>query len=517
MKQRLRKNEQTSQIPRRRGYRRRPAFVLLLAAVLMVSTCSAAVFAAGASDRPDASSYAVQTAAGEHGDTATVTLGKILTVSAPNRFPDVSDFIYSIEAVRAWDNANRDTAKSGESIAASAMPMPTERGTAHQTVAVSGSTATVHVGNFQNTSASNRAAGEGEDTALKRTRTTPVQIRFAKAGYYLYKVKELGSARGSGDDYAQVVRNVPGVDYDDNEYFMVFYVCNKVDRDGNTVSGVYVRSITSYANTSGSESYAPDLSDIQNVTDNGGTAAGANTGQANGDGTFSHTLGKVGVSDESTPNQLEAYRMWNAYTDHDVVLKKNVTGNLGDRSKLFEYTITLSGLGRIGVYTTDTKAQETGDVSTVQIDSVSVGTKLSGTSFRADADGNAVLKVRLCDDDALVLNGLPMTSQYQISEAASDHVAKYEISTSGGTSGDRAAVIAKAKDTNGTEAETRIETAVETVDRYDGTVTVQFINNRDLATITGVPGTDPMVYAAAVLLCLMGAGMLVRSRGRRRL
>ena len=483
---------------RRQGVKR--IFAASLAMVLMLSMAAVSSFAAGANDRPDGSSYEVQTAAGPNGNTAVVTLGKILTCSQPDSFPAVSDFIYTVEAVEGWRNANISTALSGEPVAAADMPRPAAA-PGDRAITSSGVTSTVLIGDFQDASAQNHSTGDGPDTSLCRTRTTPVHITFSEAGYYVYKVKETGS----------VPADVPGVDYDDNEYFMVFYVCNKVDQDGNTDEGVYVHSITSYANTSGSETYKPDLSDIQNVTDNRGAAAGANTGQVNPDGTVTHQTGKVGVSSPEHPNQLEAYRMWNAFVSHDLVIKKNVTGNLGDRTKLFEFTVTLTGLEKGRTYSAGT-AQDTGDTATVEIVSASVGTKVSGTSFKADDNGSATILLKMKDEDCFVISGLPMTAQYMVSEAASDHVARYEITSSAEAGGQTGPVIASAAGSNGKVSDRALATGTETVDRYDGTVTVQYTNNRDLATITGVPGLDFMAWGAAAMILMAAVAGLARRR-----
>lgn len=487
-----------------------------LSVMLVMSMWPAASFAAGASDTPDPASLQVQNAAGEHGNTATVTLGKILTVARADDFPKVSDFVFSIEAIRAWDNANVNTAESGEVIPAAEMPMPAAVSTAHRAVTVNGTKATVQVGDFENATAANHSAGYGADTATRRTRTAPVDITFAKAGYYLYKVREVGSIpENTADNYAvSPVKTVPGVDYDDNEYFMVFYVCNRIDQDGNTTDGVYVHSITSFTNSSGSETYTPNLTDIQNVTDNAGRPAGENTGQVNKDGTVTHALGKVGVSDSKSPNRLEAYRMWNAYVSSDLVLKKNVTGNLGDRTKEFEFTVSLTGLEKSKAYTTSAAAEDTGDVSSVQIAEVTVGTKKSGQEFSSNSSGEATLLVKMKDDDVFVINGLPMTAQYVIREAASDHVAKYEITSSNPSQGSDKAVIAKAGATNGTASDKALATVTETADRYDKTVTVLFTNNRDLAAITGVPGMDYLTYAGAALLAALAAAAYLHRRNR---
>jgi hypothetical protein len=62
------------------------------------------------------------------------------------------------------------------------------------------------------------------------------------------------------------------------------------------------------------------------------------------------------------------------------------------------------------------------------------------------------------------------------------------------------------------DANTALSTEVEFVDRYDGTVTIVYRNNRDLATLTGVAGLDYMVYAAALVILTMLAFFIVRRR-----
>ena len=501
----------------RREHRRtgkgRPAFAAVLSVLLAIMMCGGPVFATG--DEPQApTSYQIQTAAGVNGNTATVTLGKILTTNAANRFPEITDFVFTIEAVEGWNNANVSTAASGADITAANMPMPQSSAAAHQSVTNSGIKSWVLVGDFQDTTASNRDSAAGADTSTRRTRTTPVNITFSNAGYYVHKVKEEGSIpNNTSSDYTTApVKNVKGVDYDNNEYFMVFYVCNKVDESGNTTDGVYVHSITSYTNESGSQAYKPNLTDIRGIPDNGGNAAGANTGSIGSDGVVRHNLGKVGASDPQTPNQLEAYRMWSGYVTHDLVLKKNVTGNLGDRSKLFEFTVTLTGLVNGGTYVTNEAAANGGATSNVVIDSVTAGTKNSGNSFTATAQGTATLVVKMADDGIFVINALPMTAQYAVSEAASDHAASYTVTSSNELTSGNTAVIGTASGTNGSTVQTALATGTETVDRYDDTVTIQYTNDRNLATITGVPGMDYMAAAAVLLLLAAAAAVIIRRR-----
>ncbi|MBE6040991.1 MAG: hypothetical protein E7220_00540 [Clostridiales bacterium] len=444
-------------------------------------------------------------------DTATIYIGKVLTVSQDNKFPGINDFNFTLTAVKAWDNANQDTTKSGEVIPVSEMPMPAEETSSHHTIRVNGTSAAVTVGDFRGT-----ANTERKDSATERFRVTPANIRFTKAGYYMYKVTEQGSSPDK----------VPGVSYDPDSYYIVIYVCNNTDGEGNTVDGVYVHDITSYRNDPGSD-YRPDLSDIQNITDNGGNAYSTNNYE---------NLGKVGRStpDEGSdndtglvtgPNKLEAYKFFNDHTTHDIVITNNVTGNLGDRTKEFEITVTLEGLEKNAEYTTDQQAQEKTEKNrtskTADLVSASAGSINKETGkITADSDGKAEFLIKLADDEVFVINALPATSTYKAVEHESDHVASYSLSSTQ----DRALIVS-ASGANSKD-QTAISTALETVDSVsnvpgrsktdtnnDGTVTIAFVNSRNIATVTGIPYNGDYIY---ISIAAMAAAVLIIAAGRRR-
>ena len=442
--------------------------------------------------------------------TATIYLGKVLAVSQENRFPGINDFSFTMSAVKAWDNANRDTAKSGEVIPVSEMPMPAASTAAHQQITVNGTDATVKVGDFRGSANTSKA-----DTPSEKFRVTPVEISFTKAGYYMYKVTEDGSSPDK----------VPGVSYDENSYYIVVYVCNNTDTEGNTVDGVYVHDITSYRNKPGSDDQ-PDLSDIQNTTDNGGKPASENNYE---------NMGKVGKStddpgeDKDTglrtgPDKLEAYKFFNDHTTHDIVITNNVTGNLGDRTKEFEITVTLDGLEKGASYTTDKKAQDKSDKNltsdTVEFVSAAAGSiDQTNKTIKADDSGKAVFTIKLADDEVFVINALPATATYKAVEHESDHVASYSLSST-----DDKALIVSEQGAN-TKDQTAISTALETVDSVsnvpgrpnsvnnDGTVTIAFLNARNIATVTGVPYSRDYAAAAAAMTL---AGIILITAGRRR-
>lgn len=409
---------------------------------------------------------------------ATIGLGKVLTANHKGKFPSTLESVnYRLTAVKGFDNANESTKESGKILSASQLPMPRESSEEHHQVTVDGVNAQVTVGDFRT------SVG---DSDTQRKRVTPVKITFTKAGYYVYKVTETGSNPS----------NVPGVTYDDHSYFVVVYVANCTDNAGNTIDGVYVHNITSYRNESGSEKYQPNLSDISKVTDNEGIQASDNT-EAN--------LAKVGSSDEAHPDVLEAYRFRNQVNVQDLVLTNNVRGNLGDRSKDFEFRIWLTGLEPNTVYTTDEVAESTGAETSNGTD-LSPGEKgnVQERKIQSDESGNAQVVARMKDDEVLVINGVPVSAQYRIQEEESDHVASFDIESS-----EKSPVIVKLNEANST-ANTSLSTAEERVDAEDGTITVNFFNERNLATVTGVP-----VIAGPMALLLIAAAGLLGARRRK--
>lgn len=451
-------------------------------------------------------------------DTATIYVGKVLTVAQDNKFPTVNDFNFKLEAVKAWDNANVDTTKSGTDMPIASIPLPTAVSTEHQKVAVTGTgTATVQSGDFAGSA--NTAVA---DTATQKYRSTPVNITFTKAGYYMYKITETDSVPAA----------IPGVAYDNNSYYVVVYVCNKMDNLGNTIDGVYVHDITSYRNKPDTN-HEPDLTDIQNVQDNGGTAASDNTYD---------NFAKVGktpdenINDPETgnpvgPNKLEAFRFFNDQTTHDVVVTNNVTGNLGDVTKEFEYTVTLTGLEKNKLYTTNIDAQDKTEKKasspSAEIEALTGGkgtVDSTARTFTSDAAGNATFRIKLADDEVMVFNALPATSKYTVVEHESDHIASFTSESTNPSTW-----VMSLKDKANTHSDTAISTNEETVDAVsnvpgrtqqasssnDGTVTINFRNHRDLMTPTGLPFYGDYTYALAMVTAALIIFFAVRRRRER--
>ena len=85
----------------------------------------------------------------------------------------------------------------------------------------------------------------------------------------------------------------------------------------------------------------------------------------------------------------------------DIKVRKNVTGNLGDLTKVFEYTVEFTGLVPGSAYRIEGDDEKT---------------------FMADDDGMASVPLKLKDDQEAVIKKLPKSATYKVTEAASDHI-----------------------------------------------------------------------------------------------
>ena len=444
----------------------------ILNILLCIVLTAAAAVSWAVLDLEDASAAVDLSRQNASGDTATIKMGKILTSAQDNKFPAVTDFSYTLERIKAWDNSNVSSSKNGTDIARQDIPMPAASSQASHNISVEGDSATVAIGNFMTDSEN--------DSATEKSRYTDVPIKFTKAGYYLYKIKEIDSAPAS----------VPGVTYDTHEYFITVYVANKMDSSGNTIDGVYVHSITAYRNNSGSDTYKPELSDIAKTTDNRGVDAVQNNEE---------NLGKVGLSTSASPNILNADNMWNDFSTSDLVITNNVQGTLGDRTKEFEFDVVLTGLENAKGY------KLSGNVS---VDSVTTGTYDAQTgTITTTAQGDASFRLKIKDDEEVRIEALNATSKYTVSETANNHIPSYAIPAEGGQS----AVIAKAADHRESD-NMELSTVQETVDQSDKDQTVAFQNKRDLATLTGSRKSMLGVMTVTVLLLLAGAVVVMIRR-----
>lgn len=459
-------------------------------------------------------------------NTAVIEASKTLTING-TKFPDIQFVRFRLEAVSGYTNPNISTRVDGQTIGAATVPMP--EGTQQGSTSVN-----LDVGDFKAAVSS----GDTPDTPAKKVRHGRFgDIEYDTAGYYLYRMTETGSLKNA-DSSPQT--DVPGVSYDESSYYVVVYVVNNIDEDGDTEQGVHVESVTAWHNSKSAadqdSEIVPNLKDIalhgrgngdDGSGDNNGSPAGANdtygqnpAGEQRWDG-----LGKVGRSDQPSEgdvnnengddrNVLDAYKFWNSQEMHDVLLTKNVKGNLGDITKQFEFTVTMTGLEKGGSYV----IEKTGQPAVAQIPEEnggkgSVDDQASGTTVTADQTGEAVFLVKMSDDQGIRLCDIPAGASYQVSEAASNHEPSYRITSTNTSSAEgESPVIESASGSTDNEKETALATSEESVDSTDGDITIAYTNERNLETITGIP--DMVICFAAIAVIALAALASLRKRKR---
>ena len=481
------------------------------------------------------------TKAAEPANEAKITVGKTLTING-TKFPNIETFEFKLEAVQGYTNPNTSTSVDGQIIEKSAIPMPT---------GTTGTSATKTVGDFTQS-----ATG---DTAIARTRSASFpNIKYTTAGYYMYRMTEVIPTS-----------RVKGVSYDESSYYVIVYVVNNTDSNNNTIDGVHVESITAWHNSKDApNANMPNLKDIANkgYTKNHDPSASSNdnnTGDNNGldpvdNSTLSSTdqryngLGKVGISNPK--NELDATKFWNKQEMHDINITKNVKGTLGDKTKQFEFTVTLTGLESGGEYALEkTGTPILGEASKGQI---------AATKITANQTGECTFVVKMSDDQGISIKNLPNNATYHVNEVASNHAPSYKITSNSNateyiytahtvaeaksaeptnpptvyytsntgsdevanleeleddvqvytkTRNSDAPVISKSTDDTNGEKETALATNTEVVDATDGTITIAYTNTRDIETITGIPSMA-IYFGIAGIIVLLG---LVAMRKRK--
>ena len=173
-------------------------------------------------------------------------------------------------------------------------------------------------------------------------------------------------------------------------------------------------------------------------------------------------------------------------------MKKNVTGNLGDTTKKFEYTAEFAGLVPGQAYEVEGDDEKT---------------------FNADPSGRASIPFALADGQEVRIKQLPKGAQYRITEKASDHVAGFKVYSE--DMADKGAKIVLPSGSNGNDAAKPLSTELETVDQFDGTVVVLWENNRDLATVTAVQSYSG-IWACGTAMAFAGLLMLILKRKKYR-
>lgn len=176
----------------------------------------------------------------------------------------------------------------------------------------------------------------------------------------------------------------------------------------------------------------------------------------------------------------------------DLKIEKNVTGNLGDLTKVFEYTAEFTDL-------------VPGQAYTIKGDDEKV--------FNADSSGKATVPIKLKDNQKVTVKQLPKNARYRITEAPSDHVAEYKVFSE--NMADKGAKIIRVKGSNSDDAAKALSTALESVDMFDGTIVVLWENNRDLATLTAVQSYIG-IWLCAMIPVLAGLILLIKRQSKYR-
>ena len=172
-------------------------------------------------------------------------------------------------------------------------------------------------------------------------------------------------------------------------------------------------------------------------------------------------------------------------------VQNNVSGNLGDLSKAFNYTAEFTGL-------------EAGMPYTVE--------GYDSKVFNADQSGNAMIPLKLKSGKSVTIKQLPKGAKYRITEEPSDHVAEFRVFSE--DMADKGANILKNYGSN-EDAAKGLSTEFEVVDLFDGTVVVRWENNRDLATITAVQSYTS-IWACAMITAFAGLMMVIKKHTKSR-
>ena len=282
------------------------------------------------------------------------------------------DFTFRIAPSSGWTYQNSSTSESGRPVMAEDMPLPdgTPAGQSFKDIKITG------------------FSGNSDATLEESTG----KIKFNKPGWYMYRIM-------------QVIPDINplGIKYDHSEYYVVVYVEYKDE----TSEDVIVKSVTAWHNPEGSGRHRPDLSDISSVTDNGGNAPSENSEP--------EVYGKTGIGERSVQ-----VRFWNSIDTGAFSVRKNVTGNLGDLTKEFNFTADFSGLAPECEYAVENDGAEF-------ISGANSNADGSNVTFLTDASGKAVLKFRLKDDDGFYFEGLPKGAVFSVIEEETDHLPSFTV------------------------------------------------------------------------------------------
>lgn len=343
---------------------------------------------------------------------------------------------FTLIPVKGWANEAESTFANGQELRASDIPMPegTDGESGNKTIEMQGEL-------------------DEETGSFGR-------IRFDKTGWFMYRIIEDIPAK-----------RTPGIKYDETSYYVIVYVVR-------TDSGIRVSDVTAWHNNKDSNKDLPELSDISRLMDSeqGVTASGQKE------------YGKAahGEHDITVP-------FWNSAEKSTLIVRKNVTGSLGDRTKQFKFRLLITGLIPNAEYT----ALSDGAIPDKGFD--------EDFHFVADAKGKATVDFLMADDVSIEFENLTAGSSYYVIESVCNHIGSYEIRERGEVVG------------TGANQAKNMATIVPKREMKSGVTTeVIFQNDRNIATVTGLRDDEmPYVYFTVVMLIILCAAAVIQLRGRR--
>ena len=118
-----------------------------------------------------------------------------------------------------------------------------------------------------------------------------------------------------------------------------------------------------------------------------------------------------------------------------------------------------------------------------------------GTEVTADEEGKIEFQAVMKDDQSLTIADLPKGSEWNVTEGASNHKASYSVDP------EENAVEAE-------KANPKDEMEITSEGTLDSDSRADFVNERDIAVMTGV-GTDQSVLLMALMLAVLIISMTV--------
>jgi len=295
------------------------------------------------------------------------------------------------------------------------------------------------------------------------------------AGVYVYKITE-----SVADSYQAADPNHESLTYSGGEYTLTVYVVNGTN-------GLYVATITDTV-------AVPDNSD-QTAGDKVDPTPGGNdeTGTGFSDMVFTNTYVKTnGSEDPKDPDPTDN-------NDSTLSISKTVTGALGDKNKLFDFSITLTPPSLL--------ADVPDFYNAYVVDTTVTPNTVSPTPIEVST--SAATPFQLKDGQKLVFVDTPVGTSYTVTETGADqYTPSYIITTKN---------VAEASVTGNVGQDLSISPVKfvgEAVKDAEANKAA-FTNNRDMTAPTGITMNNlPFVVLIALVIGAIVAFIAVKSRKR---